>query len=252
MGADNYEIKPLAISIITATYNVALDLPRLIDSLRNQANKNFEWIVADGGSTDETLEILNQVEDLNLIVDSEVDFGIYDALNRAIKSCSGDYYLVLGADDVLYPNSIEYFYSIIKEQNFPDLIVANVEKDDGKILYPVKKWKFLYSQRAYVSSHAVGTLICKKLHDIHGYYSSKFPIAADQFFLKKVGDSGCVIHYAEFVAGKFGSKGVSNFDMLGSLTEFFRIQIMTGECKYLQILIYFLRLLKNIKRFGRA
>ena len=240
------------ISVITASYNAAHDLPRLIESLRNQTNTNFEWVVADGGSTDGTLEQLNQVPDLKIIVDSRPDFGIYDALNRAIKLCSGDYYLVLGADDVLYSGSIECFCSVIKGKKNLDLIVANVEKDDGKILYPVKKWKFLYSQRAYVSSHAVGTLINKKLHDIFGYYSAKFPIAADQFFLKKVGDSGCVIYYAEFVAGKFGSKGVSNIDMLGSLTEFFRIQIMTGECKYLQVLIYFLRILKNIKRLGRA
>jgi len=240
------------ISIITATFNTASDLPRLIEALRNQTNKNFEWVVADGGSTDKTLECLTQIEDINVLLDSRPDFGIYDALNRAIKLSSGDYYLVLGADDELYADSIDRFMKCVQEQNFPDLIVANVEKDDGLVLRPVKKWKFLYSQRAYVASHAVGTLIKKNLHSHFGYYSSKFPIAADQFFLKKVGDAGCTIKYAEFIAGKFGSQGVSNSDMLGSLTEFFRIQIMTGECKYIQVVIYFLRVLKNIRRFGRA
>lgn len=238
------------ISIITATYNAVQYLPRLIDSLRSQTNKDFEWVVADGGSTDGTLEHLKQVADLNLVLDSRPDFGIYDALNRAIKLCSGDYYLVLGADDELYADSIDSFMRCVKEQNFPDLVVANVEKDDGLVLRPVKKWKFLYSQRAYVASHAVGTLVKKNLHNRFGYYSSKFPIAADQFFLKKVGDAGCTIKYAEFIAGKFGPQGVSNSDMLGSLTEFFRIQIMTGECKYIQVIIYFLRVLKNIRRFG--
>ena len=89
------------ISIITATYNAAPYLPRLIHSLRGQDFKNFEWVVADGGSSDETLEILSQVDDLNLIVDSRPDQGIYDAFNRAVALSSGDYILFLGADDYL-------------------------------------------------------------------------------------------------------------------------------------------------------
>ena len=238
----------IKISIITAAYNSVQHLPRLIASLRAQTNKNFEWVVADGGSTDGTLELLEGVKDLDIIIDSRPDFGIYDALNRAIKMCSGEYYLVLGADDTLYNDAVENFVNSIQVSNFPDLIVANVETDNGVILKPIKKWKFLYSQRAYVSAHAIGTLIKKNLHDTFGYYSAKFPIAADQYFLKSVGDSRRPIVYKDFIAGKFGTHGVSNSDMIGSLSEFFRIQILTGECKYLQIILYFLRIIKNYNR----
>jgi glycosyltransferase involved in cell wall biosynthesis len=235
------------ISIITATYNAIDYLPRLVASLRAQTCKNFEWFVADGGSTDGTLDILKQVKDLNIIVDSRLDFGIYDALNRAIKKCSGEFYHVLGADDELDSCSIENFLNVLEQNCSFDFIVACVNKN-GIIVNSEKKWKFLYSQRAYISTHAVGTLINKKLHEKFGYYSSKFPIAADQLFLKSVGDSGARIYYADFVAGNFGSDGVSCRDMVGSLSEFFRIQLMTGEWKPLQILIYFLRILKNYNK----
>lgn len=236
------------ISIITATYNAAQHLPRLIASLRAQTNKNFEWVVADGGSTDGTLGLLNEVKNIDVIIDSRPDFGIYDALNRAIKLCSGEYYLVLGADDELCTDSIDNFLIVLHNNNFPDIVAANVKREDGFILTPTKKWKFFFSQRRYVAAHAVGTLINKKLHSDYGFYSAKFPIAADQLFLKTVGDAGCKIHYEEFIAGKFCMNGISNTDRIGAISEFFRIQLMTGESKGIQFLLYFLRLLKNFHR----
>jgi len=235
------------ISIVTATYNAADYLPRLIASLHDQTFKNFEWVVADGGSKDGTLEILNRVDELNLIVDSRVDFGVYDALNRAIKLSSGDYYLVVGADDMLDHNAIESFYLSI-EKCSPDFVSALVRTDRGSIISPEKKWKWFYSQRAYIGAHAVGTLIKKSLHDRFGLYSKDFPIAADQFFIRKVCDAGAVIVYSDFIAGVFGTSGVSNSDCSGMLTESFRVQLRCGENKLVQIALLLIRLLKNIKK----
>lgn len=234
------------ISIISAAQNASKHLPRLIASLRNQVNRNFEWIVADAGSTDGTLEILSQVDDLPLVVDSRPDFGIYDALNRAIKLSSGEYYLVVGADDILHHNAIELFYCSI-ENNNPDLVSALVRTGTGSLISPEKKWKWFYSQRAYIGAHAVGTLIKKSLHERFGFYSKDFPIAADQFFIKKACDSGAKIVYADFVAGVFSTSGVSSLDRVGLLTESFRVQLRTGECKFLQLCLLVARLIKNYR-----
>lgn len=235
------------ISVITATYNAAQFLPPLIDSLRRQTNKNFEWVVADGGSTDGTLPQLNQISDLKIIVDSRPDFGIYDALNRAIKMCSGNYYIVVGADDVLYPDAIDFFYTAIKKSS-PDFVSALVHTDSGSIISPEKKWKWFYSQRAYIGAHAVGTLIKKSLHDRFGFYSKEFPIAADQYFIRKVCDAGAVILYLDLISGVFSTSGVSSYDRAGMLCESFRVQIRCGENKLVQMLLLFIRLLKNIQK----
>lgn len=234
------------ISIITATYNAAPYLPRLIHSLRGQDFKNFEWVVADGGSTDGTLEILNQVDNLAIVVDTRSDFGIYDALNRAIKLSSGEYYLVVGADDILHHNAIELFYRSIKN-SYPDFVSALVRTDTGSLISSQKKGKWFYSQRAYIGAHAVGTLIKKSLHERFGFYSKDFPIAADQFFIKKACDSGATIAYADFVAGVFSTSGVSSLDRVGLLTESFRVQLRTGECKFLQMCLLVARLIKNYR-----
>ncbi len=236
-----------SISIITATYNSVSCLPLLIASLRNQTFKNFEWVVADGGSRDGTLEILDSVDDLSLVVDSRPDFGIYDALNRAIKMCSGDYYIVVGADDILYPDAIDFFYTAIKKSS-PDFVSALVHTDSGSIISPEKKWKWFYSQRAYIGAHAVGTLIKKSLHERFGFYSKEFPIAADQYFIRKVCDADVVILYLDFISGVFSTSGVSSYDRAGMLCESFRVQIRCGENKLVQMILLFIRLLKNIQK----
>ncbi|MEQ1620720.1 MAG: glycosyltransferase [Methylococcales bacterium] len=235
-----------SISIITATYNAAEVLPRLISSLRSQTDKDFEWVISDGASTDGTVEIAQSARDLNLVLDSRPDFGIYDALNRAIQLSTGEYYLVLGADDLLYPEAIASFRRLINTSE-ADLITAQVLAD-GVINSVRRPWPWLYGQFAYVSSHAVGTLIRKSLHDQFGLYSRRFPIAADQLFLKKVGDNGARILKAHFVAGEFSTQGTSGNDILGTLTEGLRVQLMTGEKRFWQVLIFFLRLLKNYRR----
>lgn len=233
----------IRISIITATHNAAEHLPRLISSLRAQTSKNFEWVVADGGSTDGTLELLAQVKDLNITVDSRPDFGIYDALNRAIKLSSGEYYLVLGADDMLHNDAVDNFSNLVFREEC-DIISAKIICN-GKILSARKRLKWLHGQNFYISMHAVGCLIKKSLHDKFGFYSNLYPIGADFLFLKQAGDAGCHIFHGDFVSGEFGAKGLSKMDLLTSLTDVYKAQIRTGENKFVQTLLFMLRVFKN-------
>jgi len=94
---NNEMTKRASFTVITATYNAQNHLPMLIESLRKQSDKEFEWVVADGASDDGTLELLQSIDDLNIVISSQPDFGIYDALNRAIRDSSGKYYIVAGA-----------------------------------------------------------------------------------------------------------------------------------------------------------
>ncbi len=235
-----------SITIITATYNAEGVLPTLIESLRAQTDKAFDWVVADGASTDNTLKLLAEIKDLNLVVDSHPDFGIYDAFNRAIKIASGEYYLALGADDKLYPEAIASFRHAANTSD-ADLVTAQIFSDG--CTHKLKcSWPWLYGPFAYVSGHAVGTLIRKSLHEVYGMYSPRFPIAADQLFLKKACNSGVRIMKAGFVAGEYCTHGISSTDVLGALTEGFRIQLLTGEHRFWQLLIFLARLVKNYRR----
>lgn len=92
----------IMISIITATYNSAKTINDTIKSVFCQTNKDFEYIIVDGGSTDETIDIVKSYESEffgRLKWVSEKDKGIYDAMNKGIKMASGDIIGILNSDD---------------------------------------------------------------------------------------------------------------------------------------------------------
>lgn len=236
---------PPILSIITATYNAELFLPKLIQSLRDQIDKDFEWIVADGASTDGTLELLKSVNDFQIKILSKKDHGIYDALNRGIEASSAAFYLVVGADDILYPNCIKDYKSALAVD--AEIVTAWIDSNEG-VLKPKSLPDWWARQFSYVSGHSVGAVFRKSLHDQYGYYSKKFPIAADQYFIQKAVQGGATVKHLDVVVGKFDSTGVSSIDILGTITESYRIQILLGKNKFFQTLFVILRLLKNLSK----
>ncbi|CAE6915974.1 Glyco_trans_2-like domain-containing protein [Ectopseudomonas oleovorans] len=239
------------LSVVTATYNAVEVLPRLLASLRSQTDLDFEWVVVDAVSTDGTVELLESVRDLRLVYRSEPDFGIYDALNKAVKLCSGEYYLVVGADDALTPDAIAN-YRLWAAKSGADIVTAAVSIGAAVKEKPFGR-SWLRGQMAFVTAHAVGSIYKKALHERPGigFYSRLYPIAADQLFILRTMKQGGRVCVADFCAGNFAEGGISSTDVLGALTEFFRIQ-MQFEWPPTQILLFILRLLKNTPRLIRG
>lgn len=100
-------------SIITATYNASQHLGRLLASVAAQTGPDWEHLVQDNLSTDQTMQILAEASHDRLKVCSEKDSGVYDAWNRAVARASGEWCLFLGADDFLLHGNVlrqvEYF-----------------------------------------------------------------------------------------------------------------------------------------------
>ena len=94
------------ITIITSTFNAASDLLWTIDSIRSQTYPNIQWIIADGGSSDGTVDILKKNEDIIDYWFSEPDKGIYDAWNKALKYVKGEWVQFIGAADEYYDNRV--------------------------------------------------------------------------------------------------------------------------------------------------
>lgn len=240
----------MKISIITATFNAAKDLPRLANSLRQQTDQDFEWVVMDGYSTDNTAALLRSFDDLPLTWRSEPDFGIYDALNKAIKLCTGDFYLVAGSDDELDPSAIAN-YKALGAATGADILTAAVDYGShAGIVSKPRGSSWLRGQMAYVTAHAVGSAYRKSLHEKEnvGFYSRSYPIAADQLFIIRAVQAGARVASGQFLAGRFGENGVSVVNVAGTLTEFFRVQLQTERYKIVQIVLFILRLLKNIPK----
>ncbi|HRH39199.1 MAG TPA: glycosyltransferase family 2 protein, partial [Flavobacteriales bacterium] len=95
------------VSIVTVVYNGAATLERTIQSVLGQGYPNIEYIIVDGGSKDGTLDLLKKYEDrLDLWV-SERDKGIYDAMNKGVALCTGDWVALINADDWYEANTVQ-------------------------------------------------------------------------------------------------------------------------------------------------
>ena len=100
------------ISIITVCYNEP-NLEKTCESIINQTMQDFEWVVIDGGSNEETQNIWNKYKHrINTFV-SEPDNGIYDAYNKGVKLATGDYIIFMNAGDCFYENSDHSLYECV-------------------------------------------------------------------------------------------------------------------------------------------
>lgn len=123
-------VQPL-VSIVTVVYNGAATLERTMQSVFAQSYPNIEYIVVDGGSSDATLDLLRKYEDrLDLWV-SERDRGIYDAMNKGVALCTGEWVALINADDWYEPDTVARVVSAAGKQ--PDI---NIVHGDIWIHYP--------------------------------------------------------------------------------------------------------------------
>jgi glycosyltransferase involved in cell wall biosynthesis len=232
------------LTIITATLNSCEALPRLIKSLQRQTDLNFEWVIADGASTDGTLDLLHQeLGAFRVRVDSRPDFGIYDALNRAVKLASGTYYLVVGADDELFPDAVASYKKACFDED-SDFLTARIEVDGCIRGARWPRWIWLNGAFSCISSHAVGVAIKKDLHSRYGFYTKDFPICADQLFILRSIRAGAKIREESFVAGRFNLTGTSGRDVIGSFTESLRVNLAVGLNFWVQFALFVVRVLR--------
>ena len=103
------------ISIIVACYNSSKTIKKTIQSLKNQKYSNYELIIVDGGSTDNTIELIKSFKISNIKIISALDKGIGDAWNKGLKLSKGNIIGILNSDDYYEKNifnKIDNFFLI--------------------------------------------------------------------------------------------------------------------------------------------
>ncbi len=200
------------ISIIICSFNSEANISETFRSLLNQSNTDIEILSIDGKSIDNTCNIIKNYirsSDFHL---SEMDNGIYDALNKGIKNSKGDIIGLLHSDDVLASSDVlSQIHSVFKETNC-DGVYGNLNFiKNGKITrkWVSKKFNSSLLNKGWMPPHPT-LFLRKEVFEKHGLFDISFKIAADyDFILRIFKDESLKFQYLPMVLTNMSIGGVS-------------------------------------------
>ena len=238
----------LKISVITVTKNSEKFLEENIKSLLNQTYKNFEHIIIDGKSTDNTIEIIKRNSDKIHKWISEPDEGLYYAMNKGIKLSTGDIIGILNSDDFYYQNALEIVNKYFSMDENLDFLFGTVEKHKLMYGYFPKKIKWTFG---FYTTHSVGFFIKKSSQIKVGFYDTQYNFSSDyDLFYRMIEKEKMkgVSTKKDEILGKFRQGGLSSrIKYLDFLRENNKIRINNGQNILFVYLIFILRLIRNFK-----
>lgn len=206
----------MKVSIITVCFNIAGTIEDSIKSVLSQDYKNIEYIVVDGGSTDGTLDIINRYRDKIAKVISEPDNGIYDAMNKGLRSSTGDILATLNGDDVYAEKTTvsqmtEFIQNNALDAAYGDLIYID-RHDTGHVkrFWQPGRYKKGAFCHGWVIPHP--TFFCRKeIFEKYGYFNDDLQIAADfELMLRLIEKHRIKIGYMPKVIVKMSTGGKAN------------------------------------------
>ena len=172
------------VSIITVCFNSAKTIRDTIESVLSQDYPDIEYIVIDGGSSDETISIVKEYSDRISAIVSERDRGIYDAMNKGISLATGEIVGMLNSDDIyINEHAVSDLMGVMQDAQtdsvFADLIIVD-PLDLNKIMRYYDSSYFTPKKFRYGWMPAHPTFFVKKsLYEKVGPYSIEYKISAD-------------------------------------------------------------------------
>ena len=229
------------ITIICATFNAASTLNDFFSSIRKQSCKDFELIIIDGASKDNTIQIIEKNKDIISNYISEPDKGIYDAWNKGIKMSSNDWVCFVGADDIILPDFIKIYCHAIENNKNQDLDYissrVNYIDGDGRTIFTLgKEWKWSEFRWRMTTAH-VGSLHHKNLFRKVGYYDTNYKIVGDYELLLRRKERLSTKYIDQFTINmRAGGVSIS----VAALKERYKAQRQTAELNILVTSLLFL------------
>jgi len=224
----------MKISVITVVFNNVSTIGKALASVKNQTHQDIEHIVIDGGSTDGTLDVIEQYSANITKFVSEPDHGIYDAMNKGLSMATGDLVCFLNSDDMYVDSHVLERASRIIEQDSLDAIFADVTyfraDNPEKILRRYSSSRFSPEKIAYGWMPAHPTLLMRKaVFDRIGGFKSSYRIGGDfEFIARAFGKGELKYRYLPEVLVKMQMGGASTSVIRSTLKS---IQELMRACR---------------------
>lgn len=246
----------MKVSIITATYNSVATIATCMRSVLSQTYGSIEYLIIDGTSKDGTLEEVQRIAEghSNVVISSEPDKGIYDALNKGIKKATGDIIGFVHSDDFLADTTtIEAIVKAFETQNadgvFGDLHYVGMAHTDKLVRNWVSQpYQPKLLKRGWMPAHP--TLYLKKeVYATYGDFNINYKIAADyDFILRIFKQTNLKFYYLPQTLVKMRVGGASNRSLKNVIlktTEDYRAIVSNNTGNLLTIV------LKNITKISQ-
>ncbi len=201
----------IVLSVITINYNNVHGLEKTLDSVVNQTWKEFEYIVIDGGSSDDSPLLIKEYSSKISYWISEIDDGIYNAMNKGIKKAKGKYLLFLNSGDYLFDDNV--FQNIFRSFDSDiDFICGNLYfEQNGKKLIKEHPEKMTFSHLVSRTVCHPSTFIKKSLFEKYDLYNENNKIVSDwEFFFKTMGLNGATYKKLDQIITNFDTTGISS------------------------------------------
>lgn len=207
------------VSIIIATYNSGKTLRRALNSVLNQTYQDWECIVVDGASKDDTIDIVKEFvnKDFRFRYISEPDHGIYDAFNKGWKMAKGEWVMYLGSDDEYTKEGIK---ALMDNCDGADVVYGDIflKYSDGHTKMQNGLKANFVGTSAFCCHQAVA-MQKKAIFMMHGF-NLQYKLLADWDLLRRVGQNGFIYRYINTAIAYFSVDGASSYNYYATYEAF--------------------------------
>lgn len=237
-------------SIITVCYNASATIERTMRSVAAQRCHDYEHLIVDGASKDNTLQLVDMLATGCTHVTSEPDNGIYDAMNKGMDLANGKYLIFLNAGDTFHsPDTLQHLADAAMNHDFPGIMYGQTDlvDNDGRRLGPRH---LTAPPRLTYKSFAQGMTVCHQafvvLARIAMPYNTRYRFSADYEWCIRCLQHSRSNFYLPEVLIDYLNEGVTTANRRRSLMERFRIM-----CLYYGTFPTIMRHIKFLRRFLR-
>lgn len=214
-------------SIITVTYNAGSTIPVTLKSVKEQSCKLYECIIIDGASTDGTVGLVRESGIDNLILVSEKDNGLYDAMNKGLGLSKGDYVIFLNAGDAFHtPDTLKTIAGVIMDNDYPGIVYGQTQLVNSD-RQRVGDRHLIAPGKLTLDSFKEGMLVCHQafivLRKLTDNYDTRYRFSSDYEWCIRCLQRSHRNLYIDETLIDYLSEGLTTRNMKRSLWERFRI-----------------------------
>ena len=233
-------------TIITTVYNGEETIEKTINSVISQKFNNYEYIIVDALSNDNTLAIVSKYKQHISKIISEPDKSIYEGMNKGIKNANGEIIVIINSGDTFSENALEIVNNYFENYEHIDFLFGTVFKK--KILYKYEPNKMWWSFNFY-PAHSGGFFVKTNVQKEIGYYDTRYKCSADyDFFYKLIVTNkkkGMITKKNELISN-FDTGGYSSkLSLIEHMIEDTNIRINNKQNKALVLILFILKFLKH-------